>query len=201
MISNDHRHIGIKSHFQITVMLTRYAQKMFQSLLELIKRKLSSKIEAIDNIAPLYMKIGVTKPYCWSLITTNWRKPNLSQSLNITVLRHTGFREIQMLRPRLCTQVTGMIRLVAGNQRKEEHYLILFLSPQFDREDGKQEFGWLSASLYSTRECKSLAKLRESERNPVTITGRDYGRTGSQTRIYFLGVDITVQEYKAHITN
>ena len=34
--------------------------------------------------------------------------------------------------------------------------------------------------------------LGESERNPVTITGRDYGRRiGSQTRIYFLGVDIS----------
>lgn len=55
MISNDHRHIGIKSHFQIAAMLTRYAQKMFRSLLNPIKRKVSRKIEAIKNIAPLYI--------------------------------------------------------------------------------------------------------------------------------------------------
>ena len=33
--------------------------------------------------------------------------------------------------------------------------------------------------------------LDQSELNPVTITGRDYGRIGLQTRIYFLGVDIS----------
>ena len=73
MISDHHFHIGVKSHVQIALMLTRYAQKVFRSIFKPMKSKLR-KIEAIDNITPLFMKISVAKPYCWSLITTNWKK-------------------------------------------------------------------------------------------------------------------------------
>ena len=98
MISDDHFHIGVKSHVQIALMLTRYAQKVFRSIFKPMKSKLR-KIEAIDNITPLFMKISVAKPYCWSLITTNWKKTGSTHSLNVTVLRHAGFREISPQSP------------------------------------------------------------------------------------------------------
>ena len=196
MISNDHRHIGIKSHFQIAAMLTRYAQKMFRSLLNPVKRKVSRKIEAIKNIAPLYMKIGVTKPYCWSLITTNWRKPSFSQSLNITVLRHTGFREITPQGPYAKAQMAnpGDRNDSFGGWQSEKTGNIIefsFYLPNLTEKTAKKS----SVGLVLRRLQRGSIKVwlvGESERKPVTITGRDYGRRiGSQTRIYFLGVDIS----------
>ena len=193
MISNDHLHIGVKSHFQIAVMLTRYAQKRFRSLLGPIKRKLG-KIEAISNIAPLFMKIGVTKPYCWALITNNWRKPSVSQSLNITVLRHTGFREITSQSPYAKAQVAhpgDRNDSFGGWQSERRGSVIEFsfcLPNSTEKTANKNSVGLVLRHL---QRGSIKVWLGESERNPVTITGRDYGRIGSQTRIYFLGVDIS----------
>ena len=195
IISNDHLHIGVKSHFQIAVMLTRYAQKMFRSLLEPIKRKLSRKSEAINNVTPLFMKIGVTKPYCWSLITNNWRKPSISQSLNITVLRHTGFREITPQSPYAKAQVAnpGDRNDSFGGWQSERRGSVIefsFCLPNSTEKTANKGSVGLVLRRLQRRSIKVW--LGKSERNPVTITGRDYGRRiGSQTRIYFLGVDIS----------
>ena len=120
MISDDHFHIGAKSHVQTAWMLTRYAQKVFRSAFKPMKSKLRN-IEAMSNITPLFMKISVIKPYCWSLITKNWKKQGFIQSLNITVLRHAGFREITPQSPyaRAANSGDRGDSFVAGNQRKE----------------------------------------------------------------------------------
>ena len=106
MINEDHVHIGIKSHEQIALMLVRYTAKVFRKFLKLPFKIKPKNVDSIDNIAPLFMNIShQTEPYCWSLISKNWRKPGLTQSLNVRVLRHRGFREITSQSP--CAKMTN----------------------------------------------------------------------------------------------
>ena len=70
MISDDHFHIGVKIHVQIALMLTRYAQKVFRSIFKPMKSKLR-RIEAIDNITPLFMKNQCSQSLL--LVTHNYK--------------------------------------------------------------------------------------------------------------------------------
>ena len=81
-------------------MLIRYTEKALQKLLEHPLKTKNSIVESISDIAPLFVNIiSQSKPFCWSLISKNWRKPGLTQSLNVRVLRHKGVREITPQNP------------------------------------------------------------------------------------------------------
>ena len=201
MINEDHLHIGIKSHEQIALMLVRYTAKVFRKFLKLPFKIKPKNVDSIDDIAPLFMNISSqTKPYCWSLISKNWKKPGLTQTLSVRVFRHQGFREIAPQSP--CAKMTnsGDRSDSFGGWKSEKAGSLIefsFAVPKVTDKTSKWSVGLVLRRL---QHGSLKVWLGANETNAVTITSRSYGRIGLQTRIYFLGVKIgSGSKQKIHI--
>ena len=192
MINEDHFHIGINSHVQIAWMLTRYSQKVLRNLLShpLKKHETRKDETVISQINPLFMNIiAQTKPYCWSLISTDWRKTSLAQSLYVKVLRHKGFYEITPQSPyaHAKTAHLGDRFDSFGGWRSEKGGSFIEVSITIPKMAGKTKNWTVGLVLRHLQSGKIKVVVSENENNRVTITGESYGRIGLQTRIYFLG--------------
>lgn len=188
MVNEDHFHIGPKSHVHIALMLIRYTEKALQKLLEHPLKTKKSIVESISDIAPLFVNItSQSKPFCWSLISKNWRKPGLTQSLNVRVLRHKGFREITPQNPYAKKTHAGDRSDSFGGwqSNKGESFIeFSFTIPEMKEDINKWSVGLVLRHLQNgnINVC-----LDDNKTDNTTITGENYGRVGLQTRLYFLG--------------
>ena len=190
MINDDHFHIGVKSHVQVAIMLVRHFKKVLRRDLSPLKSKLK-RAKSVKKIVPLFMNKTIQgKPQCWSLLSTNWRKPDFTQSLDVTVLGHAGFREITPQSPCAKAANSGDRTDSFGGWLSENKGLIAFsfFLPNLSKNSSNNRS--IGLVLRHLQWGSVRAWLGESEENAVTITGKSYGRIGLQTRIYFLGENI-----------
>lgn len=204
MINGDHIHIGVKSHAQIALMLTRYFQKELKRVICLPWKSVRKTAESIDKIPPLFVQFSnqtlISKSFCWSLISTNWRMPDERQSLKVKILIRKGFREItpQSLYARMAQTDADRSDSFGGWQSRKRGSFIefSFTAPKMARKTDKWSVGLVLRHLQN-----GLIKisLDENENTTLTITGENYGRILLQTRIYFLRTRITSGKHKMKI--
>lgn len=190
MINDDHFHIGVKSQVQVAIMLIRHFKKVLRRGLSPLKSKLK-RAESVKKIVPLFMnKTTQGEPQCWSLLSTNWRKLDFTQSLDVTVLRHVGFREITPQSPHAKAANSGDRTDSFGGWLSENrgHIEFLFFLPNLSKTSSNNRS--IGLVLRHLQGGSVRAWLDESENNAVTITAESYGRIGLQTRIYFLRENI-----------
>ena len=137
-----------------------------------------------------------TKPYCWLLISTDWRKTSLAPSLYVKVLRHKGFYEITPQSPyaHAKTAHSGDRFDLFGGWRSEKGESFIEVSITIPKMVGKTKKWTVCLVLRHLRSGKIKVVVSENENNPVTITGESL-RIGLQTRIYFLGEMIGLESH------
>ena len=204
MINADHIHIGVKSHAQIAMMLTRYFQKELKQVICLSWNSAMKTAESIDNIPPLFVNFFnqtlISKSLCWSLISTNWKMPDERQSLNVSIPIRKGFHEItpQSICAKMTRSDADRSDSFGGWQSRKEGSFIefSFTAPKIARKTDKWSVGLVLRNLQNGQVKISLD---ENESTTLIITGKSYGRILLQTRIYFLRRRITSGKYKVKI--
>ena len=204
MLNEDHIHIGEKSHAQIALLLTRFFQKELRRVFRYPWKSEKRTVESNDIIAPLFVKFStqtlISKPLCWSLISTNWRTSGKTQSLQVKVLIRKGFYAIIPQNTYAQMTRTGADRndSFGGWQSIKGGSFIefSFTVPEMAGKTKKWSVGLVLRHLQSG---SIKVWLGENKRNPLTITGNNYGRILLQTRIYFLGMRITSGNHKMRV--
>ncbi|XP_078352242.1 uncharacterized protein LOC144636916 [Oculina patagonica] len=205
MINEDHIHIGIKSHAQIAVMLTRYFQKVLRRVASCPRKSKMKLAEFHDKREPLFIQLPnqmlISKPFCWSLISTNWRiSGETTQSLEVKVLIRKGFYEITPQNMNARMMRTGADRSDSfGGWRSRQGISYIEFSITVPKMAGKSKRWSVGVVLRCLRNGSIKVWLCKKERNPLTIKGKSYGRILLQTRIYFLGTAISSGIHKMQI--
>ena len=204
MINADHIHIGVKSHAQIALMLTRYFQKELKRTICHPWKSVMKTAESIEKIQPLFVQFSnqtlISTSLCWSLISTNWSMSDERQSLKGKILMRKGFHEITP--QSRCAKMTGpdadRSDSFGGWQSREGGSFIefSFTAPKMARKIDKWSIGLVLRRLQNGL---IQISLDENESTTFTITGKNYGRVLLQTRIYFLRTMITSEKYKIKI--
>ena len=204
MINEDHTHIGIKSHAQIALMLIRYFQKVLRRVACCPWKSNTRKAEFHDKKAPLFIKLPnqmlISKPLCWSLMSTDWRILGETQSLKVMVLIRKGFHEItpQSMNARMMR--TGADRNDSfGGWRSRKGGSFVEFSFFVPKMGEKTEMWSVGLVIRRLRNGRIKVGLSEKEHIPLTITGKSYGRILLQTRIYFLRTRISSGNHKLQV--
>ena len=204
MINADHIHIGVKSHAQIALMLTRYFQKELKRVICLPWKSVMKTAESLDKIPPLFVQFSnqtlISKSFCWSLISTNWRMPGERQSLEVKILIRKGFHEItpQSRHARMTRTDADRSDSFGGWQSRKRASFIefSFTAPKMACKTDKWSVGLVLRHLQNGQ---IKISLDENESTTFTITGKNYGRILLQTRIYFLRTRIASGKHKIKI--
>lgn len=204
MINADHIHIGVKSHAQIALMLTRYFQKELKRVICHPWKNVMKTAESVEKIPPLFVQFSnqtlISRSLCWSLISTNWRMPDERQSLEVKILMRNGFHEItpQSTCAKMTRTDADRSDSFGGWQSRKGGSFIefSFTAPKMARKTDKWSVGLVLRHLQNGQ---IKISLDEDESTTLTITGENYGRILLQTRIYFLRTRITSGKYKMKI--
>ena len=204
MINKDHFHIGTKGHAQIALMMSCYFTNVFQRVdkyqqADVTNREVSVAIKVplfIDNVSqPL-----ITNPICWSLISPDWRRSIIHQTLQVRVLKNKGFSEVAPQSPSARMAQTEADRNDSfGGWRSRRNGSLLQFS-FFAPYNVGQVRGWSVGVVLRHLQGGGIdICLNGNHRGSVFITGRMYGRVLLQTRVYFMEVTVSSGYHKLQV--
>ena len=89
MATSDGRHIGSKAHAQIALLLINHARDVLSDVIS-GRPEIDWQIPKIPS--PIFVKVPVVTPLCWTLLTPNYSQEIFHSTLDVDVLRKSGFR-------------------------------------------------------------------------------------------------------------
>ena len=218
MVNRDHLHIDVKGHAQVALIMIRYFQNVSKRAFHKQLRRgvfypwkcEAGMFESTDKITPLFVKVSSqtlsSNPLCWSLISTNFKKSDGTQSLKVKVMIQKGFHEIDPESKLAKMKFSRMGRRFGADRndsfgawrsRNGGNFIeFSFTAPKMAGKTNKWSVGLVLRRL---RNGCIRVWLDENERNALTIMGKNYGRVLMQTRIYFLGTTINSGTHKMGI--